>query len=490
MNGVLIFVYIGLQVFIGIWLSRRMKSESDYFLGGRNVSTFMVAFSLFATWFGAETCMGSSGQVYAFGLSGSRADPFGYTICLFLMGLILAVRMRKGNYVTLSDYYSKRYGRTAELLSAWVLIPSSLIWAAAQLRAFGQIISATTRIPVTTTIILATLVVVAYTFLGGLLGDIYTDLVQGIILAVGLVTLLIFVLATPVPVGKILGSMEPARFSFLAAGEGLFQRFDRWLVPILGSLVAQESISRVLAARNPASARKASYAAAWFYFAMGSIPVFLGLIGPAILPGLADREHFLISLGERYLPQFMFILFAGTLVSAILSTVDSILLAVSALFSHNFLFPVLKITDEKKKVTLARLAVAGAGTIACIIALEGGGIYDLVVSASAFGTAGILVLTLGGFAVKRGGKLTAVATLSAGLVLSVTTEYVLKLQAPFLTSVIGSLLIFGTALFFEKRTVPSAVPAVEAYRPAAGNALDIATGKLGGTGTAVPFRDE
>lgn len=450
MNGVFILVYIGLQIVIGIWLARRMKSESDYFLGGRRVSTFMVAFSLFATWFGAETCIGSSGQVYAVGLSGSRADPFGYAICLFLMGLFVAGRLRKGRFVTLADYFRQRFGEKAEHFAVWVMIPSSLIWAAAQLRAFGQIISATTFLPVTTTIFLAAIFVILYTYLGGLLGDIYTDLIQGIIMIVGLVTLLGIVLSMPVPVKEIIDSMEPARLSFIAPGEQIIQRLDRWLVPILGSIVAQEALARVLAARSVSTARMASFTASGIYLAFGAIPVLLGLIGPSIIPDLADKEHFLVMLSEKFLPKAMFIVFTGAMVSAILSTIDSILLAISALISHNLVFPAFKITDEKRKVLLARVVVAAAGVIACVIALTGRGIYDLVLMASSFGTAGVVVLTFGGFTGRRGGQRTAIATLAAGLILTVANEFIFKIPAPFLASIGGALVVFCVMAFFEK----------------------------------------
>lgn len=89
MNWLFILGYIGLQLCIGLWISKRIHSESDYFLGGRNVS------------------------------------------------LLLAGKLRRGNYVTLADYYRERYGSFVEKFAVWIMVPSSLIWGAAQIRAFG-----------------------------------------------------------------------------------------------------------------------------------------------------------------------------------------------------------------------------------------------------------------------------------------------------------------------------------------------------------------
>jgi len=431
-----------------------MKTESDYFLGGRNVSLLMVSFSLFATWFGAETCMGSSGAVYVAGLSGSRADPFGFSLCLLLMGLLLAGRLRRRNYITLADYFRERYGSIVEKLAIWVMIPSSLIWAAAQLRAFGQIISATTFLPVSLTIVFSAIFVVFYTYLGGLLGDIYTDFLQGILVIIGLAMLLVLTLNDIPKLQEIFAVMDEGRFSFIRPQETLLERMDRWMVPILGSLVTQEAIARILAAKSVRAARNASFIACGIYLAVGFIPVFLGLVGPDLLPGVGDPEQFLIKFAGQVLPQTLFVIFVGALISAILSTIDSILLAVSALFSHNLIFPLFSVRSEGSRVLIARLVVAASGVLALLIALSGGGIYNLVLTASAFGTAGVLVITLLGFYTKSGGRIAAIAALVAGLVLTLVGQYIINLPAPFMTAVLGSTAIFLILSAFS-RQLPS-----------------------------------
>ena len=140
-----IALYLLVQLGICYWVARKVNNSTDFFLAGRSLPTPIVAMSLVASWFGAETCIGSSGAVYDGGLSASRADPFGYSMCLLLMGLLIAAPLWRGGYITLSDFYAERYGTWVEKLTAFVLIPGSLIWAAAQIRAFGQVVSSTTQ---------------------------------------------------------------------------------------------------------------------------------------------------------------------------------------------------------------------------------------------------------------------------------------------------------------------------------------------------------
>lgn len=452
MTLVFIFLYLVVQLFIGVWISRKVSSESDYLLGGRNLSLLMVAFSLFATWFGAETCIGSSAAVYERGLSGSRADPFGYSLCLLLLGFLLAARFRRGNYVTLADYFRERYGVFIEKFAIWIIVPSSLIWAAAQIRAFGQIIAATTSIQVTLALTLAATFVVVYTFLGGLLSDVYTDLIQGGVVVFGLVGLFVVCIQSIPGLHQILSGMDPARLSLLAPQETLLMRLDRWMVPVLGSLVAQEAISRVLAAKSVSVARKASFLACAIYFVMGAIPAFLGLIGPFVVSDLRDPEHYLIRLAARFLPQALYVAFTGALVSAIIATIDSILLAIAALLSHNLIVPLFSIKSDRGRVLSARLVVVVAGSLAYMLALHAQGVYDLVLAASAFGTAGILVITLMGFFTRLGGRLSASLALMVGLVITPMGTYVFRIEAPFLASILGAFFAFLLGGVLAKKT--------------------------------------
>ena len=159
----------------------------------------------------------------------------------------------------------------------------------------------------------------------------------------------------------------------------------------------------------------------------------------------------MIKLASQVLPSVLFIVFAGALISAILATIDSILLAISALCSHNFIVPIFNLKSEPSRILSARLVVVTAGLAAYVIALYGKGIYNLVVTASAFGTAGVLVITLLGFYTKLGRQAAAGAALVAGFALTVLGEYVLHFQAPFLTAILGSTLVFFAVAVMEKQ---------------------------------------
>ncbi len=194
MNAVLVgvFVYIFMQLLIGVVVSRRIKSEADYLLGGRNFGYGLATCSIFATWFGAEACIGAAGKVYEEGLAGASADPFAYALCLFLTGLFFAMPLWRRGLTTLADLFHTRYSPGVERLAVLLMmVPASLMWAAAPMRAFGQVLPASSELGMLAAITIAALVVVIYTVYGGLRADAWTDVIQGIALIVGLLVMLV-----------------------------------------------------------------------------------------------------------------------------------------------------------------------------------------------------------------------------------------------------------------------------------------------------------
>lgn len=446
---IFLLLYLGVQFFIVYLISKKIKNEKDYLLGGQQVPTFLLMFSLFATWFGAETCIGTSGEVYEKGISGGRADPFGYTLCLLFLGFFVAKKIWNANYTTLGDFFKNRFDEKTEKLASILLLLSSVVWGAAQFRALSQVISSNTQLPLNLTFGITFVFVVSYSTLGGLLGDIYNDFIQGIILILGLSVLIFTILYAEG--SDVLFNQTTERLSFITGDETIWQRIDRWAAPVLGSLIAQESVSRLLAARSPQVAQRSAYYSSILYIFVGAIPVLLGLLGPAVLPGVADKEQFLTLLSQKYLSLPLQYLVVGALVAAILSTVDSILISGGGILSHNLIIPLIKVPTEKTKLRFNRLGVFTMSFIALTIAWFSEGIYQLVESASYLGTAGLLVVTLFGLWTSFGKAKAALATFLVGLLFHPIADRGLELESPFLLTLCLCVLTYTALGWFEQQ---------------------------------------
>lgn len=472
-----LLLYVLAQVAIGVWAGRGAKSRIDYFLGGRRLGVAALTLSIFATWFGAETILGSSAAIAEGGLSGARAEPFGYAICLSLMAVFIASPIREKGYVTIADFFRDRYGDAAELASAIISVIISVIWAGAQLLAIAAILETVVGIPGIVTLFVAAAIVIFYCYFAGLMGDIATDVIQGVILMIGAIILFLAVAGRFGGLGDMLASIEPEQLRLVAPGESVFSRVDAWAIPVLGSLVTQEIITRFLAARSVSVARRACYSAAALYLAIGMTPVLMGLAGAHLDIAAAEGDNFIPALALELLPQWLAIVFVGALFSAILSTVDSNLLAVSSLVSVNILRRMRARDDEARRLRAARLTTVAAGVGALLVALSGSNIYELLAMTSVFGQGGILIATLIGLHTRFGGAKAALAAIFVCVIFNVATLIVFPMieatgdgmnvaeafaavlagdvaaiDGYFLYSVLVSIIAYVGVALFEKRT--------------------------------------
>ncbi len=453
MNLVLgcILAYVASQLLIAFWFSRRNRTEEDFLLAGRSLGPWMTMFAVFATWFGAETCIGAAGEAYQHGLSGVISDPFGYTIGIVLTGLFFAAALWKRGLLTLADLFRNRYGVGVERLTALIMIPATVMWGAAQIRAFGQVLSSVSEIGLFVAITFAAAVVIAYTVVGGMWANAVTDLVQGLIIVAGLVLLGVVFIA----IGGLdqIGTQPPERFDFLHE-RSWPDALNTLAVPIFSTIAAQELAARVLASRSARVASGATAAAGVLYLVIGLIPVTIGLGAAAYIGAGQDHERVLSLFAQQQLPLPLYILFLGALVSAILSTLSGALLVAGALAGHNIIKPLAPNMSDAQKLRMDRLAVLGFGIVAYVIALSSTSVYELVQQASALGSSGILVMML--FALwggRFGGPASAYGALLAGTGTWLYGEHVLGLSAAYIASLGAALLAYVALGAFRRQAV-------------------------------------
>jgi Na+/proline symporter len=443
--------YVGLQILVGAWVSRRIATESDYMLAGRSFGVGLAAVSIFATWFGAEVVIGAASRVYTDGLSGAQAEPFAYAAGIMIMGLVFAANLWRRGIQTLADFFRFRFSGRIERLAAVLLIPGSVLWAAAQIRGFGQIVGSAAGIELETALTLAVIAVVAYTVLGGLLADAYNDAIQSTVIVAGLVGLCWIAVAEVGGIAAGLARIEPARFVLFPADQSLLAVLEKFAIPICGSVVAVELISRVLACRSPEVARTGAALGGVCYLLIALIPVTLGLLGPMLVPDIGNAEQIVPEIARRHLPPMLYVLFVGALISAILTTVDSALLAAGTLLSHNVVLRLMPANSERTKVGIARASVAVLGVIAYFIATRAEHISDLVELASAFASAGIFVTLVFGLFTRLGGELSALGAMVSGALVWLVGAHVYEVEAPYVAGLAAAVIAYVAIAQVEPR---------------------------------------
>ncbi len=435
--------YVVLQFAIGVYVSRRIRNDTDYILAGRSLGPALVAFSVFSTWFGAEAIVATTGEVYKNGLAGALVDPFGYAAALVAAGLLFAGVLWRRGLTTFADLFEQRYSDATAKLVVIVLLPGSIFWAAAQIRAFGQVLTASSGMSLWFAILLAAVLVGAYTTIGGLLADSVTDFLQGLIVITGLTILAVVIAGHAGGVVGVFQATSSDRLSVLAEiRSSPLDKLERLTIALCGSLVAVELISRYLGARSAEVARNGTIIGGVMYCVVGMIPVFLGLAAhvlsardPALKAELGDAEQVVATMARYYMPTFGYVIFAGAIVSAILSNVHSSLHAPASQIAHNVILKRLTGLDGAAKLNVVRATVAVLSVVAFVLALTADRIKELVEIASAFGSAGVIVTTLFALFTRIGGATSAMAAIVTGMSVWAIGHFALGWAAPYLTAI-------------------------------------------------------
>ncbi len=453
----LILIYVAAQIALAVWAGRGARSDADYLVAGRSLSTFAVGMSLFATWFASESLIATSSEVARDGLAGARSEPFAYAIGMVGIAVFFAYRLRSGGFITLADFLRARFGPGTESLAAIVIAVSATTWSAAQLFAFASIITSASGLPFLPALIGATLLVMGYTLFGGLAGDVITDVLQGVIIIIAMFVLFALMADAAGGPAAMWAAAPPSVWTFTAPGESWTDRVELWLIPIIGTMVSQEALARTLGARSPEVARRGAYLGAAIYLVAGLVPVSFGLFGPQLGLPLAEGEAYLPSLAKALFPGWLLIIFTGALVSAILSSVDSALLAVSAVVTESGYKRLFPNASPLALLRAARGATCGAAVVAAGLAMQGESLRNLVLDAGAI-AAVLAVPILAGLAGWRASGRAAAGSIAVQAGVLGVLDWGLDVPGAFLWMLASGAASFAALAALERRTPPVKTP--------------------------------
>lgn len=381
LTGVMIYMIAMLAV--GYYSSRKIKVFADFMVAGRRLGYWLATATLIATWFGAGSCMGASGTVYADGIIGVVSDPFAAGLSLILAGIFYVGFLRRMNLLTVTDIFGIYYSKKAEIFASILMVPVYVGWLGSQMVAIGYILNVLTGMDTTLGIILGSGVVIIYTYQGGMWAVTLTDFLQIIFVFIGLIAMTPIILGDVGGISNLFANTPKEALDFYPKDAGYdvwVPYMGQWLLMGLGCIVGQDLIQRSLSSRNEKIARNSAITAGIVYILMGLMPITIGLAGRILMPGLEDSEMLMPSMAMKYLSPFMIVLFVGALISAIMSSADSSLLAAVSLSTENILFRILKVNDDNVKLKYAKYTTLIISVLSLGVALTVKEIYDLMVN--------------------------------------------------------------------------------------------------------------
>ena len=396
-----IIIYLLLTILIGFWASRRVTNSGDYMLAGRSLPIVLSSAALFATWFGSETVFGASSEFLKHGLYGVIEDPFGAALCLILFGAFFARKLYNMNLLTLGDFFKIRFGKRTELVASVCLAPPYVGYIAAQLVAMGLIMNVVTGMELWIGIVVSSIVVTFYTYIGGMWAISVTDFIQSIIIIIGLLVLAIVLAEKSGGVMTVLSEVPKENFRFFPNPDGkeIVVYLAAWSVLGLGSLPSQDVFQRTMSSGSAKTAVWSCYIGAGLYLTIAMLPLFISLCTKHLYPEQigADTQLTLPNMVLVHTSMPIQILFFGSLLSAIMSTTSSAILAPASIFSENFVKPIWgNRFSDKQFLVLTKVSVLLFSAVGTAMACLRSNIYELVGESSILSLVSLFIpLTLG-----------------------------------------------------------------------------------------------
>jgi len=425
-----IAIFFAMRLVVGIWAGSKVQDNTDYVVAGRRLPIHMAAASIMATWFAAETLMGASETAYDYGFQGVIFDPFGASMCLFLSGLFFVRLMRRAKYLTIVDFFERRYNKAMTILSVIAQMLTYFSWTAAQIVAGGAIAQALFGVDPAWGMIIIITIVAGYTMMGGMLADTLLDFIQMFFTAGGITLVFLFMLKAVGGFSALQGASSTYvtdAFSLMPSPSegylgytgltGWMYWIAAWMAIGLGSVATQDLMQRSMAARNQATSVYGSYGAGILYLFFGIMSPTIGIMVYKLSPGLEDTSYLLVSAAMTHLPALLTAIFIAALTSALMSTSDSSLLAGASAVTEN-LIPLItgKKLEGSKGLWATRIMVAVNALVAISIALWAQTIYELSVLAWSLLLVGLFVPFAFGMYWKKANSWGAVAAFLGGFI--------------------------------------------------------------------------
>jgi solute:Na+ symporter, SSS family len=431
-----IVIYVGLLLGVGVWKSRTTKTQDDFMVAGRSVSTWFLVGTLVCTWIGSGSLFGGAGLAFREGLGDlwmSAGAWVGIVIVYFL-----AHRVRRIAQYTVADILEKRYTPLARVLGTLTVIVAYVAIAGYQFRGAGRLLNLVTQdlpgglpqISVEQGRLLACGLVVVFTLLAGMVSIVSVDIVNGALMVVGVLLALPLALSAVGGWSQVAAAVPSTHFApfgrhgpvwafglffptfFLLLGESsMYQKFfsakDEGSArrAVLGMVVGVVVIETTLALLAVVGAGK--------YW---SLPPFRGPDGALDTPA---TETIVLHLARYDLPVLAGCLLLGAGMGIIFSTANTFLMIPSTNLARDIYQRFLRPgATEAQVVRFQRVMIVMLGVTAYLLATRFTTILQMAFTAYTMVGAGLTPALLAAFLWKRVTPAGGTASIAAGMLVT------------------------------------------------------------------------
>ncbi len=372
-------IYLLMMLGIGVYFYLRTKNLSDYILGGRKLNGAVAALSAGASDMSGWLLLGLPGAIYVSGFNNTWIG-IGLVIGAYFNWQFVAKRLRiyteiAGDAITLPDFLENRFNDTSRLLrlsSATVILIFFTIYTSAGLVGGAILFEKTFNLDYNLALLIGSIIIVSYTFLGGFMAVSWTDFIQGILMFLALIIIPAYTMNQIGGWQEALDTVHQINPEYIDiySGMSLFSIVSL-MVWGLGYFGQPHILARFMSIKSASSIPTAQLIGmTWMILSLLGA-VLTGFVGIAFFADspLSNPETVFIALNQAVMNPWIGGLLLAAILSAIMSTVDSQLLVSSSTIAEDFYKKMIhKEAKQKHLVWIGRLSVVGIALIAVLLA--------------------------------------------------------------------------------------------------------------------------
>ncbi|MGE8034045.1 sodium:solute symporter family transporter [Lysinibacillus sp. NPDC093692] len=361
-------LYFGALIIVGIIGIKKAKSEKDFVLAGSRLGYYSHVGCLAAVIIGGAATMGSTTLGYDYGVSGLWfVSMMGFGIAA--LGLFVVNKIGGYEVFTISQLLGKRFGEGTQLISAIVTAIYTLMVVVTQVIGMGNVIHVLLGWALIPSMIIGGGIVLFYTILGGMWSITLTDIIQFIVMTIG-----VFFIMFPFSVNSVGGltvlfsSVPEAHLSLTNIGwDRIFQYF---LLYFFGLMVSQDIWQRVFTARSQKVAKSSAISAGVYSVLYGLVLSIVGMCALVLLPNLGETQSAFTSLALEILPPGLLGLVLASVCSALMSNASGAIFASATLITNDIIkVYVKKDMTDRDIINTSRMVILGLGVLAIIFSV-------------------------------------------------------------------------------------------------------------------------
>lgn len=374
MSGLDIAIVIGyfmVLLIVGFIGSQRAKTSDDYLVAGRRLGYGMFVGCLCALLLGGASTIGTASLGYNFGISGLwLVTMLGLGIAF--IGIFLVKKIFKLKVFTISQLLSHRFGEKVGYMSAAVSAVYAMMVCTTQIIAMGTTVQVLAGWESGISKLVVGSIVVLYTILGGMWAITLTDLIQFILIVIGIMFVMLPQSISGAGGFTALQAALPASyFNVTAIGWGTIIEYV--FLYCLGAMVGQDIWQRFFTAKSVKVARAGGISVAIFALLYAVTCSLIGMCARVVIPNIEDTQLVFSTFAKVILPKGLLGIVLASVISVLMSTASGTLLASSSLISNDIIKPLFApdVKDENfLKISRISSTVIGILSIVAAVAID------------------------------------------------------------------------------------------------------------------------